>query len=278
MLSGTRSKVWRYSSTLLVLCLLGLPAVCSAAGAISQAYTTKSHDVSKGVLLSFVSDKSSEVEPANDTNANRLAGVAADKPLIELSGNEQNTIRVVTGGTTEALVSDANGDVKAGDKITISPISGLGMKAVSASEIVGTAQADLDAVGTVNREVSAKDGSRQTIKVGLVPVAINVTYYSAAPAQGTLASFVPPFLQSVANTIAGRSVSPIRVLFGATALLLGFIAVIVILQTSIRNGLISLGRNPLAQKALRKGLVDVIIATVGLLIIVTIATYVILVV
>ncbi|SRR6266511_3003929 len=259
----------------LAVLALAVPASCLAAGAISQGYKTTSTNVSKGALLSLVSSGSTSVEPANSTtNVSNLVGIAADKPLIELSGGGENSTQVVVGGSTEALVSDVNGTVKAGDKITASPISGVGMKAMEATEIVGTARANLDSIATVEQTITGKDGQKQTIKVGLLPIAVNVNYYSAAATQGTFASFVPPFLQSIANTVAGRQVSPVRVLLGATALLLGFVAVIVILYTSIRNGLISLGRNPLAQGALRKGLFDVIIAAVGLLIVTTVLVYI----
>jgi hypothetical protein len=268
-------KTWWYGAAVVVLQLSLLPAVCVAAGAISQGYNTNAKDISKGTLLSLTETGSSSVEPANSTaNLSNLVGVAADKPLIELSNSGGNNTQVVVGGSTEALVSDVNGEVRAGDKITASPLSGIGMKALESSEIVGTARANLDSITTVDRQIEDKDGQKKTVKVGLLPITVNVTYYSAAMSQGTFSSFVPPFLQSIANTVAGRQVSPLRVLLGASALLLGFSAVIVILYTSIRNGLISLGRNPLAQGALRKGLVDVVIAAVGLLVVTTVLVYV----
>ncbi|HSW92631.1 MAG TPA: hypothetical protein VLH14_01970, partial [Patescibacteria group bacterium] len=186
--------------------------------------------------------------------------------------------RVVVNGSTEALVSDMNGSVKAGDKITASPVSGIGMKSIQAAEVVGTAQANLDSVTLVTQKVSGTDGQEQTVKVGLLPVAVNVTYYSAATQQGIVAAFVPPFLQALANGIAGRQVSPLRVLLAAIALLLGFGAVSIMLYTSIRSGVISIGRNPLAQGALRKSLVDVVVAAIGLLVITTVIVYVALVI
>lgn len=270
-------RVIRNVGLLSAFAIISTPILAGATGAISQGYKTKSNEVTKGALMSLVSSGSTEVEPANTNNVTSLVGVAADKPLVELSTSGQNT-QVVVNGSTEALVSNINGDVKAGDKITASPISGIGMKALEATEIVGSAQAGLDTVTTVNRTITDKDGKSETIKVGLLPIAINVSHYSAPASQGTISSFVPPFLQSIANTIAGRQVTPIRVLLGAAALLLGFVAIIVILSTAIRNGLISLGRNPLAQGALRKGLVDVIIAAIGLLVVTTVVVYVVLVV
>jgi len=269
---------WLSSAVGLVLLFLAAPVTFAASGAISQGYKTTSTNISKGALLSMVSNSSTTVEPASSNNVTNLVGVAADKPLIELSGSSEGSTQVVVGGSTEVLVSTINGAITAGDKITASPISGIGMKAVEASQIIGTAQANLDSVKTVDQSVTAKDGKKETVQVGLLPVAVNVTYYSASSSKGTISSFVPPFLQSLANTVSGRQVSPLRVLLGTVILLLGFVAVIVMIQTSIRNGLISLGRNPLAQKALRRGLIDIIIAAIGLLVVMTAAVYMVLVV
>jgi len=268
-----------FGAAAFLVATVAFPAVVIAAGAISQGYKTTSTNISKGTLLSLVSSGSTTVEPANSTtNVSRLVGIAADKPLVELSNGTTSDTRVVVSGSTEALVSDMNGTINAGDKITASPVSGIGMKSVQAAEVVGTAQANLSSVPLVNQTVTGTDGKTETIKVGLLPIAVNVTYYSAAVQQGIVAAFVPPFLQSLANGIAGRQVSPLRVLLAAIALLLGFGAVTVMLYTSIRSGVISIGRNPLAQAALRKSLVDVVIAAIGLLVITTAIVYIALVI
>lgn len=267
-----------FGAAAFLVATVAFPAVVIAAGAISQGYKTTSTNISKGTLLSLVSSGSTTVEPANTTNVSKLVGIAADKPLVELSNGTTSDTRVVVSGSTEALVSDMNGTINAGDKITASPVSGIGMKSVQAAEVVGTAQANLSSVPLVNQTVTGTDGKTETIKVGLLPIAVNVTYYSAAVQQGIVAAFVPPFLQSLANGIAGRQVSPLRVLLAAIALLLGFGAVTVMLYTSIRSGVISIGRNPLAQAALRKSLVDVVIAAIGLLVITTAIVYIALVI
>jgi hypothetical protein len=111
--------------------------------------------------------------------------------------------------------------------------------------------------------------------VGLLPLAVNTTYYTSSSPQGTVSAFIPPFLQDIANAITGRQVSPLRVLLGASALLLGFITAIIMLYVAIRNGMTSIGRNPLAEGALRKGLVDVIVAAIGVLVIAIVIVYII---
>lgn len=262
--------------SLLFVALLALPAsvFATSTGAISQEYKTSTSDITAGELLSLSATGSSTVESANSTsNVSRLVGVAADKPLLELSDKATSSVQVVVSGTAPALVSDINGPVKVGDKITASPVSGIGMKAVSSTEIVGVAQEDLQSASTVTRSVTEKDGKKTTISIGLIPIAVNVEYYSLVPSNGTVASFVPPFLQTLANQLSGKQVSPLRVLFGTVLLLMGFGAVTFMLYVAIRSGIISIGRNPLAETALRKGLVDVIIAALGILTITAVVVY-----
>jgi len=267
-LTGVLRRPMGVTAAVLAVLLFAFSGVVAAqGGAISQAYQTKSATVSEGVLLSLVSSGSSEVEPATIGNATNLVGIAASKPLLELSNSGKSSVQVVVSGSTEVLVSDANGKVRAGDKITVSPLAGIGMKAIGSSQIVGSAQKSLSSVKTVTEEAKGKDGGTITVHVGLVPVAVNVVYYSAASSQGSVSAFVPPFLQNVANAVAGKQVSPLRVLIGTTALLLGFAAVITMLYVGVRSGVISLGRNPLAADALRRGMIDVLIAALGILIV-----------
>lgn len=272
-------NVLRRFSALTLLCSIvalsvSTPVLGTTTGAISQNYETNTTGITAGELLSLSSAGSSIVEPANSTiDSSRLIGVAADKPLLELSGKANSSVQVVVGGTSAALVSDINGTVKVGDKITTSPVSGVGMKAVSSAEVVGIAQANLTAVPTVTRSVAGTNGKNVQIKIGLLPVAVVVEYYSVTSAAGTASSFVPLFMQDLANQLTGKQVSPLRILIGAVLLIMGFAAVTFMLYVAIRSGIISIGRNPLAEPALRKGLVDVIIAALGVLTVTAVVVY-----
>ncbi|HUB93623.1 MAG TPA: hypothetical protein VMB52_03915 [Verrucomicrobiae bacterium] len=251
----------------ILLSWVGSPALAaSSSGAIAQSYQTTSAAISQGSLLSLTATGSTTVAPANTVNSSSLVGIATSAPLIELSSGARNSIQVAVGGTNEALVSDVNGPVYAGDKITASPVSGIGMKATTASEIVGVAQANLTSVKTVTKFFTGTDGKQVSVNVGLLPIAINVGYYSAA-SQGSLSAYIPPFLQNLADSIAGKVVSPFRVLIGTATLLLGFVTIVIMLYTGIRSGVISLGRNPLAANALRRGMVDILVTAMGILIV-----------
>ena len=148
------------------------------------------------------------------------------------------------------------------------------MKAIDSTEIVGTAESNLSDSTTSNQAVTDKNGKQTTVKVGLVAVQVNVSYY-AAP-QNRLDAVVPTFLVNTGSSIAGKDISPLRVLIGFSALLVGFIVAGVMLQAGVRAGVISLGRNPLAGSLLRRSLLDVLITSLGLLAIAIVAFYLIL--
>jgi hypothetical protein len=252
-----------------------VPAVAFSAGAISQAFPTGSVSIANGTILEFVS--SGKVGPAINTGGSAaLVGVAVNQPLVQLSGASAGSVQAAVSGTAGTLVSDINGPVKTGDRIAASPISGVGMKANDSGEVIGVAQSDLSSVATITQSVTDKSGQTATVHVGLIPVAVNVAYFTSGSG-GTLSAFVPAFLQDLANAISGKQVSPLRVLDSILILIAGSIIVIVMLNTAIRSGIISIGRNPLAGAALRKGLVDVIIAALGVLLVTVTVVYAVLV-
>jgi hypothetical protein len=259
---------WLAHGGLLLLLLGGAAPAAAQGGAISQGYQTSGSSISAGALVSLTASGSGQVELATASNGAHLVGIAAEASTLELSTvSGQHSIQVVVGGTSEVLVSDANGALKAGDRVTVSPLAGIGMKATGSGEVVGTALKPLSSVKTVVQQAKGADGQSVIVHVGLVPVAVSVVYYSAVASVGTVSAFVPPFLQNVANAVAGKVVSPLRVLIGTIALLLGFLAVTIMLYVGVRSGVVSLGRNPLAADALRRGMVDILVAALGVLIV-----------
>ena len=247
-------------------------AQAESTAAISQGFKTAEADLATGALVSLTSDSQSTVQLSNTDRVNQLIGVIGDRPLIELSNNDKE-VQVVISGTTLTLVSDINGEIKSGDKITASPINGVGMKANASSLVVGTAQDDLAKTSTTTRSINDKRGQPQSVKVGAVPVSINVTYYVAPEDKN---SFLPPFLQSLANTVAGKEVSAVRVLISSLVLMFGFVSIAVLLYSSIRSSIISIGRNPLSEGAVRKSLFEVGATALGILLVMLIAIYLVL--
>lgn len=250
-----------------------LPASALALGALSQSFTTTDGSLSPGSLVTLNSQTANLVEPATSDKASQLVGVIANKPLVVLGSGSQS-VQVVVSGQTPVLVSNINGDIKVGDKITASPLKGVGMKAQQSTEIVGTAESSLSQATTTTEHVTDKDGEVTTVKVGVISLQVNVSYYVAP--HDKLSGIVPTFLVNVGSSIAGKDISPLRVLIGFTSLLIGFVLTGIILQAAVRSGIISIGRNPLAHDSLRRSLLDVLVTSIGLLLVTIIAFYLIL--
>lgn len=252
--STLRLKYILLSTIALVLSLF-VPLHVAAQGnsAIAQSFKTSDAGITAAALVGLEKDNTNTVQLSAAERQDKLVGVVGDNPLIELSDGGSG-VRVVTSGLTMTLVSDINGTVSNGDRITASPIEGVGMKTTESGVIVGTAQGDLQSAETETRSITTKDGTKKTVKIGLIPVQVSVAYYTI---QEDASPFVPAFLQNLANSVSGRNVSPVRVLVAALVLLLLFVSITVLIYSAVRSSIISIGRNPLSESAVRKSLVEV---------------------
>lgn len=229
---------------------------------------TSEGEMAPGALVSIKAGPSRSVALATTDSVNYLAGIVDENALVTISQGTQET-QVVLGGITTALVSDINGTIKRGDKITISPVAGVGMKAVTSSRVVGTAQSDF--VEAATRTITDQGGEKHTIHLGHVEIQVDIAYYDAPGS-----NYLPPFIQNVANGIAGKPVSLIRILICSLLLLLSFVSVTILVYTSIRSAMTSIGRNPLAARAIRKGLYQVGLVSLMVIAGTLLASYVIL--
>lgn len=228
---------------------------------ISQGFTTKSTDLQYGALVSSDPASKDEVKPADTSLATELVGVVAGSSVLEI-GTDQQKIQVVTGGISSVLVSDINGEVKKGDRITVSPIAGVGMKTRGGVQVVGVALNDTQRSDTSERTIKDRTGKSQTIHVGRVDALINVAYFPVPDSEKT---FLPPFLQQFAATVAGKEVSTIRILVALAIVIVGLSGAGVLLNASVRSSILSIGRNPLSERAVRKSLLGVIGMCLGII-------------
>jgi len=251
--------------------LLGAPLVrAQGSGAISQGFGTSGGVITDGALVSLKDGSADTVEIATMASAGRLAGIAAANTLVALSSGADE-LQVIINGTASVLVSDINGEPRAGDKITASPIEGVGMRATANAQIVGSAQTNFTDITSQTRTIADQSGKEHTVRIGRLPVQVSVAYY-VAPTNNLL----PPFIQNLSNAIAGKPVSVVRILTASSLVLVGAVSIFILLYVSTRNGIISIGRNPLAASAIRKGLIQVGIYAALILAFSLIASYVIL--
>jgi hypothetical protein len=241
-------------------------AVPVAEASLSQGFAT-SAPIATGSLVALDEKSSGAVVVSDTTNVGRLFGVVVppSSASISLSGTGNGQVQVVTSGTANVLVTTAGGDIKVGDYITISPIAGVGQKVGDTStRVVGTAQSDFNGSGDGVTKRTIDDGnSKREVAIGQIPVVISVSSYTATDGKQPYA--IPNWLQQLSNTLAGKAVSPLRIIIAGLILIVSLISITVLLYSAVRNSIISIGRNPLSRGSVLRGLLEVVAISGGIL-------------
>lgn len=240
-----------FGFSLAALALLSLLAMTSAASAISQGFFSD-EKLASGTLVSLQESNGDTTVVPSEQDHNNIAGVVVNKgdSTVALS-NGDNQVQVATSGIANIYVTDLYGEVRTGDPIGISPIRGVGAKAITNGKIVGVAQTDFDS-SKADRSVSVEksNGKKEEAKVGSVLVAVQVGYYAVSAEEGQRATG----LQQLGSSLAGKQVSAVKVLISLIIALTGMIAGAVILYSGVRTSFTAVGRNPLAGLNIFKGL------------------------
>lgn len=257
----------------IALLSLALPMIASAEAFISQSYSSNDK-LSLGSIVGLQINSTDRVVAAATNNVDSLLGVVinpTNSPLSLYNGQD-NQVQVATSGTLQVLVSSINGPISRGDHITASPISGVGMKATGNVRIVGIAQGDLATTTGSQQSYTDKEGRKQTVVLGEVPVLVNVSYYFREPDK----TIIPSALQSVANALAGKPVSTLPIVISAAIFLVTLIVVASIAYSMIRSSIISVGRNPMSQSAVYRDVIQLSALVIGILAVSVIAMYLVL--
>jgi hypothetical protein len=171
------------------------------AATISVSYNTQKA-IPTGTLVAIDGQNNGAVVPADDTTNNNILGVVVDKGTASVSsGPAAQQVEVSSKGVAYALVSNINGAIGKGTPVTSSPLEGIGMAATQDGRIIGIAQSDLNeqSLDAQYQTIKNKKGEDRRVLIGLVPVALDVTFYQQASSQ---ASSVPKFLRDVSLAIS----------------------------------------------------------------------------
>jgi hypothetical protein len=253
-LTGFTKRRYLKAWALVTLLVLIAPVAASALTTLSQGFLT-SGNLSLGSIVSLQNNSTDHVDAAKTGNVGSILGVVinADNSLLSVSNGQDNQVQVATSGIVQVLASDINGDISQGDQITASPIDGVGMKATNNVKVVGIAQGNLGSnSGTSRQDYTDKSGHKHTVRLGQVPVLINVSYYYKQPDK----TVIPSAIQNVANALAGKSVNSAPILISAAIFIITLIVVVSIIYSMIRGSIISVGRNPMSQSAVYRDLVQ----------------------
>jgi hypothetical protein len=250
------------SATLIGWLLVGFLAPAAVSAALSQGYSS-AEPLAYGTVVGGDKSRANSVKPSSPETVEDLLGVVVppESALLSLSGGTGSEIQVATSGLASTLVSNLNGDIKSGDKVTVSPLVGVGMKALLSTKVLGVAQADFSAASdnVTTKEVKDKTGNTKSVAIGQIPVLVEVSYFVSG--SGEQKTLVPRFVQDLANAVAGKKVSLLRIGLATGLLIFSLIVVGLLIFGSVHSSIISIGRNPLSQTAIFRSLATVILVS-----------------
>lgn len=249
--------------------------------AVTRAYNTDI-TLQRGMIVRVAEKDEAKVELLKSEDMTKMEGVivaANDAPVtLSTENNKSQQVFVATSGRYNVLVSNQNGPIKKGDYITISALAGVGMKAGGEqSRIIGKALGPFDGQNNISGKTTVKNAQKQDvpITIGLIPVEVAVSHN---PLEARPESILPGFeyLQRMAGSVAGKPVPPLRIYISLIALILTSAIAGTIVYAGVRNGMTAIGRNPLARSSIVRGLLQVALTGIIILIIGIVGVYLIL--
>lgn len=227
------------------------------------SYTYRSNgSLTPGMLVSTTVSDQATVEATSTANATRVVGVVVErgKTSIDIGEQAAGEVAVAHDGEVMLLVHDLAGPIAVGDSLSVSPLTGVAMRATTEAQIVGVALEPFDSSprpGTTTTQINRQGGDTKEVRLGKIRVAFEV----GANPENQLRVNLPRFLQGVGDTIGGRAVSPSRVIGAMLIMFISLVISAVLIYGSVRSALISIGRNPLSHHSIYQGMFRVILFT-----------------
>jgi hypothetical protein len=241
--------------TFAVVPVLSRAQVIRGLPGLAEYVQVEGDNVQNGQIISLEEGKYRLTTEAYST---RLYGVVTFEPAVAISQiGRENAFPVVTSGSSEVLVSTENGNISPGDYITSSSQAGIGMKANEAGFVIGISQAEYN----------------NSNSPGLIPVVLDAKFISSlSNEQLSARAFAAQFQNAFSIGMRAAASEPNTALrYGAAALVLivsitiGFL----VFGRAASNGIVAVGRNPLAKKSIFLAItfnigITVVFAMVGL--------------
>jgi mannose-6-phosphate isomerase-like protein (cupin superfamily) len=245
---------------------------------VAQSYDSAT-PLQQGLIVRLSEKNKQQVEPATYKASKQMFGVtvvATDAPVSLSTDADEQKAYVVTSGRYNVLVSNQNGSIKSGDFVSISAISGIGMKADDKQEsVLGRAVGDFDGKTNTLSTATLKQSDGKDLEVGIGSVTVDI---NIGPNRNIKEANdgVPPVIQSLAKTIVGKPITGTQLYISAAILIVGLGVVASLLYGGIQTGMTAIGRNPLARKSIMRNLIQVIATGIMIFIGCLIAVYLVL--
>jgi len=257
-----------------------LPVAAQTYGGGSVQGYASDTSLDNGTIVQLTGKDANRVKIAKQAELQNMFGVVVDKNSLSVTLSSEaleNETFVAASGTYNVLVSTQGGTIVSGDYVTLSSVNGVAMKAGTEEKTVfGRANGSFDGKGITVGSTTLKDvngNTNQTVKLGSIPVTIDI---KKNPNDKSTKSDLPDFLQRLGQQIAEKEVSPVRIYLSLGITLISILAAIAILYSGVRNGIISIGRNPMSKKSIFRALLEVILTSILILIIGLFAVYLLL--
>ena len=169
-------------------------------------------------------------------------------PVISIEPRSDSTSAVASGGVAQVIVSTKAGSIAVGDFITTSDNPGVGQKATKGGYVLGRALANYEKADSV----------------GAIPVEIDIKYADAG--SGSASGGFKGFLALISQPENFQNF--LRYLVGFLIGAATFVGAVYAFVKFLTNGIVALGRNPMAKKTIISsmvisGLVIVVLAIGG---------------
>lgn len=248
-------------------------------GGSVQGYSAN-QPIEVGTIVQLSGENSNRVITAKQAELQNMFGVTVDPQQLSIrvsQGDLENEVFVASSGTYNTLVSTQGGSISPGDYVTLSSIDGVAMKAgYDESTVFGRAVSGFDGKGLVSGEVTLKDtegNNNKQVKLGTIAVTIDI---KSNPNEKSTKAKVPEVLERIGQAIAEKEVDPIRIYLSMAITAVSLVASIIVIYSGVRNSVISIGRNPMTKKSIFRALIEIILASLLILIIGLFAVYLLL--
>lgn len=267
--------------------LVGVISVMTAAsvgaadygGGSVQGYSAE-QPIDPGTIVELSDRDARRVKAASQVALKNMFGVVVDPQQLSVrlsSEGVENEVHIAVSGTYNVLVSTQGGSISPGDYITLSSISGVGMKAgTEEASVLGRAVSGFDGKNATRGSITLRDTEgnvTETVQLGSIPVTIEI---QSNPNEKSTKARVPEVLERVGQAIAEKEVSAVRIYISLAITAVSLITALAVLYVGVRNSIIAIGRNPMSKKSIFRALLEIVLTCFLILIIGLFAVYLLL--
>lgn len=226
---------------------------------VASTYKLNDKDALSGDIIILAGENG--LVRGNVSYDSRIFGVFVQTPTLVLRQSQEpeatsSTVPVIRAGETLVNVTDFNGEIKKGDYVTSSPISGKGMRAGQSGYVLGAALENAQFLqATQNFE-------NKQIRNGTVRVALRIEYAeltTARSASRLLDQLNAAFFRNIQDP--EKFTLTIRYIIAGIIAILAFAIGFFWVSRSISKAVEAVGRNPLARQSILASVILQIVLT-----------------